>query len=340
LKERKRTDRKNKVFSRNSCLAYPKPMILIGRFKPPISLPNGEKMKTMSREAFLNRKKIGLILRVYATDEADIPKRIKMTTEFINRALGVVVDNHNPIRRIDVLVWADPHYKSDCCQTASALNKAFKTLNDKRVVVSEVKHGDLFCGLLNYGIALQSRDGVDYSIIASTEAYSYFTPETITAMIDAACNNARAIGVAINELTQSILEGRICNTFAMWHNLSLLTVGGFDLRAAKPSDERSAHYMRGWHKDKGDVFYHLAGVEEVIPLARLIDTLGPCIVPILPQGEGVQEYIVPDPVAERELWERHISKMGTKIERQTALLTSIGFDLSFLKGGIMEEYRQ
>jgi len=296
-------------------------------------------MKTMSREAFLNGEKIGLILRVYATNEADIPKRIEMTQKFIDRALGVMVDGYSPIKRIDVLVWADPHYKSDCGQTASALNQAFKSLYDERVIVSERKHGDLFCGILNQGIRIQFDNRVNYSIIASTEAYSYFTPETITAMIDAACSGARAIGVAINELTQSILAGRICNTFGMWLNPSLIDVCLFDLRAAKPKDERLAHYMHGWNKDEGDVYYHLAGVEEVIPLARLVDTFGSCIAPILPSGEGVQKYIVPDPVKQAELYLRHVSKMGTKAERQAALLASVGCDLSSLKGGVMPEYR-
>ena len=298
-----------------------------------------KKMETMTRKAFLSRKPIGLILRVYATDEADIPKRIQMTREFIDRALNVAVDEHNPIKRIDVLVWADPNYKSDCGQTATALREAFKEL-DNKVFVSEVKYGDIFCGLLNYGIALQLEHGIPYSIIASTEAYSYFTPETITAIIDAACFGARTVGVAINELTQSILEGRICNTFAMWHNISLLTVGGFDLRAAKPSDDKSAFYMRGWSENKGDVYYHLAGVEEMIPLARMVETFGPCIAPIRPLGEGVQQYVVPDPVKEPELYLRHISKMGTKTERQTALIVPEGCDLSFLQGGIIEGYRQ
>jgi len=77
--------------------------------------------------------------------------------------------------------------------------------------------------------------------------------------------NVRASGVAINELTPSVLEGRLANTFCLWDNLALLSVGGFDLRAAKPQRIERAHYMRGWSKDKGEVFYHLAGVEEVIP---------------------------------------------------------------------------
>ena len=98
--------------------------------------------------------------------------------------------------------------------------------------------------------------------------------------------------------------------------------------------------MRGWDERQGDVYYQLAGVEEIIPLARLVETFGPCIAPIVPRGAGVQRYKVPDPVRDPELWRRHVAKMGTKYERQVALLSQIGKDLSFLKGGVMPTYRR
>jgi len=296
----------------------------------------------MNRKQFLSEKSVGLILRVYASKEDDIPNRIKMIKNAIQAIRRMVVDGAQVVRRIDVLVWSDKNYKdSDCGQTASAMREALKNETGiLGVFVSEVEHADIFCGILNYGVVHQLRKGVDYSIIASTEAFSYMTPETMASMIDAACAGAKAIPVAITELTQSIIEGRGANTFMMWHNESLATVGLFDLKAAKPNDDRTAYYMKGWSAEKGDVYYQLAGVEEVIPLARMIQTFGPCIAPIMPSGEGVQEYIVPDPTTQPELWMRHISKMGTKFERQCALLASIGIDPSYIKGGVMPEYRR
>lgn len=292
-------------------------------------------------DAFLSRTSFGLILRVFAQDEADIPNRIEMVRELVERAAGISVFGRRFLKTIDVLVWADNRYASDCGKTLSALRKAIpRKVNDVLVPISEVHHGDLFCGVLNYGIGLQSRRGVDYSVIVSPEAFSYMTAETVEQMVIAASKGALAIGVAINELTQSILEGRIANTFAMWHNLSLLTVGGFDLRAAKPTaDDRIAEYVHGWHPEKGEVFYQIAGTEEVIPLARLTETFGPCIAPIMPQGEGVQRYVVPDPIKSPDLYRRHVSKMGTKLERQSFHLSRIGFDLTYLRGGVMPDYR-
>lgn len=299
-----------------------------------------EEEKKKRKKDFLARKKVGMILRVYATKAEDVPNRVGMIEKAVVAARKAMVDGKSLIQRIDVLVWRDQNYKdADCGQTAEALRQKFAA--EKNLFVSEVRHGDVFCGILNYGVVHQLRHGCDYSLIVSAEAFSYMTPETMEAIMGAACKGALAIPVAITELTESVLEGRGANTFMMWHNESLMTVGGFDLRAAKPANEFSAHYMKGWSQEKGEpVFYHLAGVEEVIPLARLTETFGPCIAPILPSGEGIQRYQAPDPATSPDLWQRHISKMGTKLERQSALLATIGCDISFLKGGVMPEYRQ
>jgi hypothetical protein len=295
--------------------------------------------KQTSVNDFMNRKKVGLILRVFATKPEDVENRVAMISKAIEATKKAVVQGRPLIQRIDVLVWSDQNYKdSDCGQTAAELKKRFR--NEKNLYVSEVRNSDIFCGILNYGVAHQIRHGVDYSIIVSAEAFSYMTPETMEKMVEAACHGARAVGVAINELSDSILDGRIANTFAMWHNESLLTIGGFDLKAAKPTDDRSAHYMQGWNVVEGNVYYQLAGVEEIISLARLVKTFGPCIAPILPEGQGAQRYQSPDKITQPQLWLRHISKMGTKIERQSSLAASIDCDLSYIRGGVIPEYRQ
>jgi len=275
-------------------------------------------MKEKNREKFLEKNSIGLILRVFATNETDISEKIKMTEELINRALIIKTDKEKIIKRIDVLVWADPNYKSDCGKTASVLQQQ---INNKKVFISEVKQGDLFCELLNYGVNLQTKEKIDYSIIASIEAGSYFNKETLEAIIDASSQGALAIGVAINELRESILEGRLANTFAMWHNQSLLAVGGFDLRAAKLTLEEEQN------KNK-----RISGVEEIIPLALLVKKFGPCIAPILPQGKEESKYIISDK-------ETYKKKMESKEEKQKAHLASLGYNFSFLQDGIMKEYK-
>lgn len=283
-------------------------------------------------------------MRMFASKEADVPKRIEQISDAVTRAASVRVDWHPLFSRIDILVWEDQRYKdADCGSTVKAAKDMpdvfFIEDSGVKVAVHRFERGDLFCGILNYGVALQLRNKITFSCIMSAEAAAYLTDETAEAMIQAFEDGAKATGVAINELTESVCEGRVANTLAIWDNLALMSVGGFDLRAAKPKDDRTAHYMRGWNQEKGDVYYHLAGCEEVIPLARLVDTYGECIAPILPADESTR-YKVPDPATEPELWLRHIAKMGTKTERQSALLASAGYDLSFLKGGVMKKYRK
>ena len=289
--------------------------------------------------SILNRNPVGLVLRTYATKSEDVPKRVEAIRKFVEKAKGIQIDGKQVFRQIDVLVWEDARFAdADCGLTFEALK------GDATVVANASVHrfnyGDLFCGVLNYAVAKQIRAGIDYTLIASTEALSYFTVETLQEMFKAAESGAKAVGVAINELTDSVLAGRLANMMCLWHNVSLMSVGGFDLRAAKPVDDKSAHYVRGWSSEKqANTFYHLAGVEEVIPLARLVEVYGSCLAPIMPTGDGVKQYQVPDPATQCELWERHIAKMGTKAERQGALLASIGCDLSYLKGGVMLQYR-
>ena len=305
-------------------------------------------------KSFVSRKKCGLLLRSFAAKEEDVPKRVEQVLETVEAALSVMIEKRPVIQQVDVLIFADARFRnsgvggigsrSDCGKTAAAMRAALGK-HSTGAQVHEVRHGDLCCGILNYGIAKQMGERVDYTMILSPDARSYFNVETIEAMALATTRGARAVGVALNELTESVLEGRLANTFALWHNESLATVGMFDYRAATPIDDRAAHYMRGWSKEQeaeggdGSVFYPLAGVEEVIPLARMVDTFGPCIAPILPQGSGAMAYDRPDPVRQPELWKRYISKFGTKLERQSALLSAIGCDLSFLKGGVLPAYR-
>ncbi len=279
-----------------------------------------------------DRDPVGLILRTYASNPEDVAKRVSMLASVITKPVMA------RFSRIDVLIHADQRFAEkdrDCGKLADALRQDPLIRDRKGVHVEEVKHGDLFCGLLNHGIAKQARMGCEYSVILSPDAGSYLTEETMTAMLAAASNGALAVGVAINELAPSIREGRLANTLCLWHNQSLQTVGGFDQKAAKPVDERLAHYMRGSSQGK-EVFYQLAGVEEVIPLARMVELFGPCLAVVEPQG-GPAAYEVPDPVTQPDLYKRHMSKLGTKFERQATLLGSVGFDFSWLKDGVKKD---
>lgn len=296
--------------------------------------------KLLTPKAFMAERKVGLLIRGYATKESDIPSRIAMMDELVAKARIATVAGERFIRRTDLLVWAnttDYPRQADCGKLASALKLHFKGQRD--VFVHNIERGDPFCSILNYGIGMQLRAGCDYSVIASSEANAYWDSDIPKRMVEAACKGALAIGVAINELTQSVLQGRLANTLAMYHNMSAVAAGLFDLRASKPKDDKNARYVKGADKDGNAVYYHVGGVEEVILLSRMVDLFGACIAPLQSGLSGLQ-YAIPSQAENPDLYLHHKQKFGTKEERQMAHLCSINRDFSHLRGGVMPEYRE
>lgn len=287
----------------------------------------------------LHQKRFGLILRVFSPKAELVEKSVTQITETLDLADKLMIDGRQVFSRIDIMVSADSHYgDTDCGLTREELIKNVFTVNRQinQIHISEISHGDIYCGMLNYGVANQMRDRIDFSMILSSGIKNYITSENISAMLEALEKGAKVTGLAITELAPSILDGRIANTCAIWHNVSLITVGGFDLRASKPlKDDRLANYIRGWSLEKGEVFYNAAGVEEIFPLIRLIKNFGPCIAPILPVT-GARWEVSNDP----DVQKRELSKLGTKFERQMRWAVMEDVDFSFIKGGVMPEYRK
>lgn len=282
----------------------------------------------------LDRKRVGLILRTFSPKPELVPETVARVMKTVQIARDLEVSSRRVFARIDILVSADERYgDSDCGHTAQELRDRVSTQD--RVFISEVKNGDIFCGILNYGVAHQLRERIDYSMILSSGVNEYLTEENVAPMLGALECGARVTGLAFEELAPSVLAGRIANTFAIWDTVALMTVGGFDLRAAKaPKDDRLARYVRGWSIEKGEVFYGASGVEEVIPIIRLIKTFGPCLAPITPRTQGAWT-VSQDP----EVQARHRKKLGTKFERQMMWALSEGVDFSFIEGGVMLSYQ-
>ncbi len=292
----------------------------------------------------LDNKRVGLILRVFSPKPELVQKNVDQVVATIDAAMKIEINGRRVFSRVDVLVSADARYgDTDCGDTLRALENFFDSgdAGESRghfrrdVHIAEVQNGDIFCGMLNYGVAHQMRDRVDYSMILSIGVRDYLTEENMQTMLEALEKGAKVTGLAITELAPSILDGRIANTAAIWDNVSLMTVGGFDLRAAKPlKDDRLADYVRGWSVEKGEVFYNAAGVEEIFPLVRMVKLFGHCIAPVLPQTRARWE-VSNDPDVKR----REQAKLGTKYERQMRWLVAEDVDFSFLKGGVMPEYK-
>lgn len=313
------------------------------------------------RKSFLATRNAGAIIRVFCKKREEIFDKTRRVWALVKAIEKSAVDmgnfmTTNFVKRIDIVVWADNKYlekgkpAADCGGTADELRGIFK--NRDNVFVHEFRDGDLFCDLLNYGVYLQIRHACDYSMIVSPESHEYVTPETMGSIVDALSNGALVAGVAISEITQSILEGRIANAFSVWHNATLHKAGYFDSKlAGKPIDDDVAMFARGWSEDVKDyVYYPINGVEEMGPLGEMhkmfadpldmTKCLRPFIAPILPSGEGVKRYFVPDPVKNPELWKRHVEKIDTKYPRQFFHLKKNGIASPLLlKGAVMPEYR-
>lgn len=291
----------------------------------------------------LNTKKVGALLRCFAREPKFLASTLEVTLASIEKMLSVKVSGMPFVSRIEVLVPRDESYvEHDFGGTAASLRQAIASRGWRNVFVSEVKYGDIFVGLLNYGMAKLLRGGCDYGVVLSKEAESYFTLEAAEDFIKAAESGALVAGLAINELTESIMQGRIANTFSMWHIMSLVQVGSFDLRNAKQKKETPITFRaEAWDAQKGHWNYDLAGVEEIIPLIRLMRTFveQPCIAPILPRGNGVRIWKAPDPQLDPEGFTRHVNKLGTKFVRQSHFADQEKADLSFLQGGVIEAYR-
>ncbi len=293
--------------------------------------------------SLLHSKNVGALVRCFARESQFVDNAVALALASIERMLSVTVDSRPFVSRVEVLVPMDDAYaEKDCGETAPKLRAAITERGWKSVYVSEVRHGDIFVGILNYGIAKLLRAGCDYGIILSKEAEAYFTAEAASDLVAAAEAGALAMGLAITELTESIMRGRIANTFAMWNLMALIQVGGFDLRSAKPKkDAAIKSRAEAWESGKLFYAYDNAGVEEIVPLVRLIRTFGPCVAPILPRGESVKVWQAPDPKTDPEGYVRHVNKLGTKFVRQSYFAQAENTDpeLSFLRGGVKTAYR-
>ncbi len=290
--------------------------------------------------SFVQGARKGLILRSFASKEEDVERRVAQVREAVGLAQSIVIEGRLGFDRIDIMIFVDTRFgeRADCGLTAEAMRAAFA--GDDRVHV-QAEPGDLFCGLLNNAIGIQMSDGVQYSTILSPDACGYLNEETLAAVCQACDEGALAAGVAIDEFAETVREGRLANTFCCWSNKALASVGLFDNRAAMPVDDRRANYRMGWSIERGEPFYYAqAGVEEILPLALMVEQYGKCLAPIMPRGAGLKKYEVPDQQARPDLWARHQSKLGTKIPRQDCFLAQAGYDTDWLKHGVMAKYRR
>jgi hypothetical protein len=285
---------------------------------------------------FKVNKRFGLVVRTFSPRSKDVPKRVEAVEELVSKLPLLTFSQ-------DVFVWEGLFPKTCSEEFEKDCGKTFASLQKNRVISTCAKlhrfmSGGLYSGILNYAIAHQLRQGIDYSLIVSTEAIGYVTAENIVAMIEAVEMGAKAAGIAIKERSDLIMSGRLSNHICMWDNLALMSVGGFDLRAENPVFNGNTHYVCGRSEDGSEVFSPIAGAAEMVPLVRLVEAFGPCIAPIRPTGNIERPFTAPNPETDREQYLRHVCKLATVSARQEDMLSSIGSNSKVLEEGVMPEY--
>lgn len=291
-----------------------------------------------TKKAVIARGGIGGLLRMFEEDPKRIKEKILITEKIINNLFDINVDGLQAIKSVVLLVWSDKRYKmSDCGETAKALKQHFKN-DQKRIKILEINEGGIYCDCLNQGLKYLDEVGrCAFALILSAEASSYCNSETINDMVGALSTGALATGAAINEIYQSVLEGRISNSFSIWHIKSLRSVGGFDPKFEMPTDLDNADWKRGLdEKTKKFLWYPNTGVEEIIPLIKLLEKYQKkLIAPIIPFDAKNKKF----EASNDHQIKRIMAMFAAKTSRQLSRANYAGRDLSFIKDGVMDEYR-
>lgn len=294
-------------------------------------------------EKLLERNRVGALIRIFAATPEEVAMQIDSAMIALRKLLALKTGARKTFARVDFLVSSDPDFDdSDCGETAPKLRELVHTeFPDAPINVYEIKKGDIYTMLLNYGIAIQLEDRVPYSLILSHREHEHIVEENIHALFAAMHNKARVAGLVLPEIEDTIGKGRIANTFAIWHNKSLLTVGGFDLRAGKPLKQEvdqtntitgfSDRYAERY--GDGSIQYLAAGCEEIIPLLRMKKYFGPCIALVNPVDTSVTPAY--DEILTEDWNKRHYAKLATKDGRQRYMADLTGLDIGTLAEGLL-----
>lgn len=271
--------------------------------------------------------KIGVILRCFARTEQveGQVKQIHQLVEGLTRLRGKI-----PIQRVDVVIPINHEFIDvDCGETKRALGR----LPTNLVATVRETSLDIFSGAVNEAAAWQLSRGCTHTWVLSSSCGSLVSTENLTALIEPLEGDALATGLVLPDPTlgEFIKRGCITNTFAIWELNSFFAVGGLDLSLRnRYRDEKFNQYVRG-----GDDDVPITGLE-IPTVARLIESYGSCIAPVMPINGG--EWKKPDPDSDPNGWEREKRKMRSKTERHYAIAALFGVSLPYIESGILPGY--
>lgn len=287
-------------------------------------------------ETLLQRKTFGAVLRVFANKPEQVVPQCDRNLRLARNMLELQTDERRIFSKVIIVVAADQRrVDHDCGKSYTYLRSQLE--RGERIEIINATDDDLFCGVLNRGL---KRLNTDYGLVISGAAEEFLDKDFMEQAAVGFNAGAKVVGMAIKELQQLVHAGAVANTCAIWDIEELFAAGGFDHFAEQPfgpnkhgnlhTDERLVMYAQA---SDGETVrtYPIAGVEEIIPLVRLVRKFGRCILAITPKGDAQWE----EPTDPDEL-KRHLSKMMNKEVRMEWMARQANADLSFLRIGVMK----
>ncbi len=284
------------------------------------------------------------IIRVYEKDPIRAIERAQFVADAATHLLDKTASAIEPLKSITIAVWNDRRFVTelgeDCAASTVILSELQSSIGkDSRIKIMPIVNGDIFCEALNQPLHAQENDGQTHSLIISPEVVhkTFSLPiyeETVRAMYDGAYVSGPTIFGDLDKekllipdhgiyhsphtLDESVLHGRIANTFALWDIHKLRSVGGFPKISRKRAPEEERAFVE--HDGKR---YELSGVEEIIAIMHLIKRYGRGIVPIITSWERSNDDFYK--VLSLQQKEQHEKKLLTKFIRQT-LMAEFGWN--------------
>lgn len=287
-------------------------------------------------EKILQRKKFGALLRVYAGKPEAVKTQCDRALRLARKTLALQTTSRPVFSNVLILIAADTRrVDHDCGESYDYLRSQLE--RGERIAVLNCPQDDLFCGILNRGM---QRLHCDYGLVISGAAEDFLDLDFMEQAAKGFAGGAKVVGMAIKEMQSLVHNGAIANTCAVWDIEELMAAGGFDHAAEQPFGPNGHHnlytaerlVMHAQASDGQSVrTYPVAGVEEVIPLVRLVRKYGRCILAITPSSDAAWH----EPTDPDEL-ERHRNKMANKTGRMEWMSRQAGAELSFLRAGVME----
>lgn len=241
----------------------------------------------------------GVLLRVYTPKPEEVSDRVERALKHVHHVFDVAKE-FPALHHVALVIPSD----YDCGLTYQVLSKRIDVEGLSNRVSMLMAGGHHSCEALNFGLTAV-RLVCSHALIISGKAMSYLTVSAMRAIDEAFANGAKVAGLAVDELRDTVLAGRIQNTFAAWDIDALFQVGEFD--------------------SKG-------GVEEIAPLVRLTRKFERCIAPL---DTGAGKLDIHESETARV---RHHEVMLTKLDRQLKEVLCVDSSFAEISSGVMPGY--